>query len=163
MGCYIIIRGPAGVGKTTVAKKLASRLSACIVFLDEIMANHRLDTVIGDGISAENFIRGNEIILKEVKSILEKDGTVIIDACFYRKGHIDHLIKSLPYRHFIFTLKASVRECIKRNEGRIKPMSKQDIIDVHKLVSGHEVGIPIDTEEKTADDVAEGILAYIQK
>lgn len=163
MSCYIIIRSPAGVGKTTVAKRLAPRLSARIICFDEIMAKHNLDTIVGDGISTENFIRGDKIILEELKSILKKDGIIIIDVCFYRKGHLDHLIKSLPCRHFIFTLKASVEECIKRDKGRIKPMPKHDIIDVDKLVSGYEVGIPIDTEGKTADETVEEILAYIHK
>ncbi len=162
MSCYIIIRGPSGVGKTTVAKRFAKKLSAYIVSLDEIMAKHKLDTIVGGGISTENFIKGNELMLDEVEGILEKGGIVIMDACFYRKGHLDHLIRNLPYRHFIFTLKASVEECMRRNERRGKSLSERDIAEVHRLVSGYEIGIPIDAENKTAAEIVEEMLVYMK-
>src|SRR3989338_1384848 len=102
MSYYVIIRGPAASGKSTIAKKLAKELNAYYIHFDSVLAEHKLDKIEGDGISTENFIKGNEIILNKASEILEKNQAVIIDACFYRKGHIDHLIKNLPYKHFIF-------------------------------------------------------------
>jgi len=39
----IIIRGPAGVGKTTIAKKLAKYLNADYASIDKIMKENKLD------------------------------------------------------------------------------------------------------------------------
>ena len=50
----IIIRGPAGVGKTTIAKELARNLDADYFSFDEIMEENKLDTIVGDGIPSKN-------------------------------------------------------------------------------------------------------------
>ena len=57
---FVIIRGPAGVGKSTIAKAIAKKLGALYISFDEILSKHNLDIIEGDGISAENFVRGNE-------------------------------------------------------------------------------------------------------
>ncbi len=77
----IIIRGPAGVGKTTIAKELARDLNAHYISFDETMEINKLDTIVGDGIPSKNFIKANEIILDLIKN---KKG-VVLDGCFYRK------------------------------------------------------------------------------
>ncbi len=81
MEICIIIRGPAGVGKTTIAKKLSRDLNADHFSFDTIMEENKLDTVIGDGISSENFVKANEII---IPMIMQKR-RVVLDGCFYRK------------------------------------------------------------------------------
>ena len=158
---YIIIRGPAASGKSTIAKRLAKELSAHYIDFDSVLANHNLDLIEGDGISTENFIKGNNLILDEIKERLRKGQTVIIDACFYRKRHIEHLIKNLDYRYFIFSLKISLKECIRRNEFRKEKMTKKDIRDVFNLVSRLEIGTPITTEGRTVDEVIKEIKKHI--
>ena len=87
----IIIRGPAGVGKTTIAKKLARNLDADYFSFDEIMEINKLDTIIGEGIPSENFVKANEILLDLIKN----KKRVVLDGCFYRKEQIDHLLNNL--------------------------------------------------------------------
>lgn len=91
----IIIRGPAGVGKTTIAKELARNLDADYFSFDEIMEANKLDTIIGDGIPSKNFVKANEIVLDLIKN---KD-RVILDGCFYRKEQIDHLLHKIGRAH----------------------------------------------------------------
>lgn len=161
MGYYIIIRGPAASGKSTIAKRLAKELDAYYIDFDSILARHNLDKIEGDGISTENFVRGNEIIMDEIIEMLEKGRVVVIDACLYRKGHIGHLTKNLPYKHYIFSLKASLEECIRRNRSRGKGMTKKDVRDVFVLVSRLDVGIPIITEGRSVDDVVSEIKSHL--
>ena len=161
MSYYIIIRGPAASGKSTIAKNLAKELNAHYIHFDSVLAGHNLDIIEGDGISTENFIKGNDLIIGKIKERLGEGQIVIIDACFYRKGHIEHLIKNLPYKHFIFSLKTSLEECIRRNESRRKKMRKKDIQDVFALVSRLELGIPIRTEGKTIDQIISEIKSHI--
>jgi len=47
MSYFIIIRGPAGVGKTTIAKKLAARLGETYISFDKIMREKGLDKIEG--------------------------------------------------------------------------------------------------------------------
>ena len=163
MSYYVIIRGPAGSGKSTIAKKLAKGLDAFYLDFDKVLSGYKLDKIDGDGISTENFIKGNELILDDIRQRVKSDQTVIIDACFYRKGHLDHLVKSLPYKHFIFSLQSSLEECIQRNRKRKKGMADQDIIDVYNLVAKYKTGILIIIEGRKEKDVINEILEYLKK
>ena len=157
---FVIIRGPAAVGKSTIAKIVAERIGALYISVDDILSKHNLDTIEKDGISVNNFIKGNEIALDIIKQLKPK--VIVIDGCFYREGQMEHLLKNLKGKHFIFTLKAKVDECISRNLKRTRPMPKDAIYDVFKLVSKKDYGIIIDTSGKTINQVIEEILSHLK-
>ena len=163
MKYYIIIRGPAGTGKTTVAKKLAEYLKGHYISFDEIMRENKLDIIGGDGISAENFLKANAIILPKVKQELDSNNSVVLDGCFYRKEQIDNIVDSLPYKHHVFSLHAKLGDCLSRNKGREKPMAEEAIRQVYQLVSGIEIGVLVETTGKTAEEVVEEIAKHINE
>lgn len=165
---FIIIRGPAGVGKSTIANDLSKILKvkhlhyySDNIHFDKLMKKHRLDTIEGDGISAENFIKANNLVLNKAISHLNKNKIVIFDGCFYRKEQIEHLLKNLPYDYYIFSLNASVDVCLERNRTRKKDVSDKDIRKVHNLVSKHECGIIVDTNNKTKEQIIKEILSHL--
>ena len=51
MSYYIIIRGPAASGKSTIAKILSEELNAHHIHFDSVLADHNLDMIEGDGIT----------------------------------------------------------------------------------------------------------------
>ncbi len=155
----IIIRGPAAVGKSTIAKFVAKRIKAHHISFDDILSEHKLDIIEGDGISGENFIRGNEIALDLIKQLKPK--AIVLDGCFYRDEQMKHVLKNFIGRHFIFTLKAKVEDCIKRNKERGSAMSEEAIYDVFKLVSKKDYGIIINTSGKTINQVTQEILSHL--
>ena len=69
MNYYIIIRGPLGIGKSTIAISLAKELNAEHISMDKVLEENGLDKVEPDAecIPAKNFILADEIILPEVK------------------------------------------------------------------------------------------------
>ena len=83
----IIIRGPLGVGKTTVAKILSRNLNADYLSLDQILKENNLESV--DGIPLKNFLTANEIICNLVNN---SEKSFIIDGCFYYQEQIDDLV-----------------------------------------------------------------------
>jgi shikimate kinase len=154
---YIIIRGPAGVGKSTIAKKLSKKINSYYISYDDIMKKNGLDIIEDDAISPENFIKANNIILQIIK---EKD-SVIFDGCFYRKEQIEHLLKELNGEVYIFTLMADLKECLSRNMKRKDPMKKKSIVEVYNLVKSLDEGTFIQTDKKTTDEVIEKIISKI--
>lgn len=150
----IIIRGPAGVGKTTIAKELARNLDADYFSFDEIMEANKLDTIIGDGIPSKNFVKANEIVLDLIKN---KD-RVILDGCFYRKEQLDHLLHNIKAKVYIFTLNADVTECSERNKMRVNSLADEDIKQVHNLVSKIKIGRIINTSGKSIKQIVSEIL-----
>lgn len=163
MSYFIIIRGPLGIGKSTIAQKLANFLDAEYVPIDLVLEKHRLDKVSpkAECIPAENFIKANKIVLPKVKEKLKKGKIVIFDACFYHKEPIEHLIQNLSYPHYVFTLKAPLEVCIERDSKRDKTHGELAARAVHKLVSRFDYGIIIDVNKNNIDQTVKEILSHL--
>lgn len=144
------------MGKSTIAKILAKKLNANYYSMDQVLEKHKLDTIEGNGISAENFIRANEIIMQQAKD----NNVIIIDGCFYRQEQISHLKKQCEHIQ-IFTLLASIDLCQQRNNQRRKPMSTEAITQVFNMTSSVKEGINIQTANKRKEDVVEEIYSLI--
>ncbi|MBU4369813.1 hypothetical protein KKG58_03585 [Patescibacteria group bacterium] len=165
MNFYIIIRGPASVGKSTVATKLSKDFNGKHISFDEILRKHKLDVVSGKCISAENFIKGNEMVIPGAIKELNNGKIVIFDGCFYYRQQIKDLIKHLHYPHFIFTLKSTKQICIYRDKQRPKltRIGEDSINAVHKLVSKLDYGTIINTDNKTVEQTIKEIVKNLPK
>jgi shikimate kinase len=161
MSYHIIIRGPLGVGKSTIARALAKRLGAFYIAMDDVLKEHGLD-VLGNRtcIPAENFIKADELVLPQAKAELKKR-VVIFDGCFYHMEQLRHLEWALPSKHVIFDLKAPLALCIQRDSKREKPYGEAATKAVFALVSRFDYGVPIDTKGKTAAMCVEEILKML--
>lgn len=156
MSYYIIIRGPAGVGKTTIAKNLQDKLGADYISFDEILEKYKLEIDDSRGIAKESFLKANEMVVNDAKKELEMGKVVLFDGCFYHKEQLEDLEKSLPFEHYIFDLKATLKDCIARDKGK-KSIGEDAIRAVHSMVSEFDYGIAINTGGKTV----EGVLGLI--
>lgn len=162
MNKLIVIRGPLGVGKSTVARKLAERLNGCYVSIDDMMSDLDLDKAEeGGGIPVRNFIQANESIIPSLKQSLSSNQPVIVDGNFYHQEQLDHLFSETGNENEIFTLKAPVEVCIKRDMGRNKPYGEAAARAVHMMVSRFDAGTVIDVANLDADQVVGKILDRI--
>jgi len=164
MAFFIIIRGPLGVGKSTIAERLSKSLDAEYVPIDTVLEKHGLDKVDKDAecIPLANFIKADEMVLPRIKERLKNGRNVVFDACFYHKEHIDHLINSLPYAHYVFTLKAPLAVCIKRDGERKKNHGTDAADAVYSLVSRFDYGTIIETGGKAVDQIIKEILSHLK-
>jgi predicted kinase len=110
-----------GVGKSTIATKLAEVLRAEYIPIDRVLNEHNLESDREDGyISQKSFRKANEIIVPRAKTKLDAGIPVVFDGNFYWKSQIDDLIKRLAFTHYVFTLRAPVEVCIERDIQRGK-------------------------------------------
>jgi len=160
-GYFIIIRGPLGIGKSTIARALAEILKAEYISFDKVLEENGLDRE-DDNFIPEDFIKANEIVLPKAKDSLKKGRIVIFDGNFHFKEQIEHLINSLPYKYYIFDLKASIGTCIKRDSERERVYGEKATREVFELVSKFDYGIKIYTDKKTKEEVIKEILSYLK-
>lgn len=161
MSYYIIIRGPLGCGKSTVAKKLAEKLNAEYFEIDRILDENNLTKDTEDGyISQKSFVKANEIAVSKAKNFLEKDKPVVFDGNFYWKSQVDDLIKRLNFPRYIFTLKAPLEICIERDREREKTHGEAAVRAVYKKSTAFDYGISIDVT-KSLDEAVDEIISHL--
>ncbi len=158
MAYFVIIRGPLGCGKTTIASKIAAAMGAAYVSVDAVLAENGLDVIdtkIGC-IPVENFIKADRLMAPAARKNLDGDRIVIFDACFYHREAIDDLMGRLsPYRGFVFSLNAPLEICIERDRKRAAPYGKTAVRDVYRLVARLDYGTTIDISGRVEDAVKE--------
>ena len=161
MSYFIIIRGPLGCGKTTISKKLSTKLNAHYVSADEVLEKNDLLKDFEEGyISQKNFILANEIISKEVLAMLKQEVVVVIDENFYWKSQLEDLKRRLKCKGFVFSLKAPLDVCIDRDKKRENPHGEFAAREVYEKVSEFDIGEVIDVT-KSLDNVLEDIERYV--
>ena len=157
MTYYLILRGPLGIGKSTIAKRLSKELNAELISYDRIVDKSNLHKDKEKGyISQKSFFEANNIANKQAKKIL-KTKPLIFDGNFYWKSQIDDLISKIDYLHYVFTLKASLKTCIKRDNERGKTHGKDAAKAVYKKSTSFNYGTIIDTENKSPKQVVNEI------
>ncbi len=163
MSFTIIIRGPLGIGKTTISKKLAKILHAKYFSIDAVVDRKSFDmTKSKDGfISEESFTRANELILPKAQKALHLNRIVIIDGNFYRKKALLNLIKKLKCETFVFTLKAPLSVCIARDKKRLKPLGRGAATVVYNKTTEFNYGTIVDTKNNNAKSTVKIILKHL--
>jgi|HubBroStandDraft_1064217.scaffolds.fasta_scaffold26006_2 predicted kinase len=144
-GYYLILRGPLGSGKSTVAKALARSIRGKVVHLDGLADKN------WDGGSARMFLRGNVALERTARPLLARGIPVIFDGCFYWKSQIRDLESRLPFAHETFTLKVPLAVCIDRDRRRSpNPSGPVQAGIVFRKVTRFEWGLPVDGLQSVA-------------
>ncbi len=161
MSYYLIIRGPLGVGKSTVAKEVAKRLRGEYVSIDAVLAKSKLDYFPpgAECIPAEHFLKATKTVLPKIKQSL-RDKIVVIDGNFYHKEQLRQL-EQLRVPHYTFTLKASLKKCVERDSNRKRVYGSGAACAVHNLVSRFDAGTVIPTGNLTIEGTVKRILSRL--
>ena len=161
MSYFIIIRGPLGCGKSTIAERLAKALKAECISIDSLIDEYGLAKDKEAGyISQKSFITVNEIVAKKAKKKLQEGIPIIFDGNFYWKSQIDDLIRRLAFPHYVFTLKAPLIVCIDRDRQRSKTYGEDAAKVVYKKVTEFDYGIIIDIS-KSIEEAIKEILSHV--
>ena len=149
MSYYVVVRGPLGVGKTTVSRALARTIGAVVVSIDEIADKE------WDGGSVRLYVRANGVAATKARRALTGGIPVVFDGCFYWRTQIQDLERRLPFPHEVITLRAPLSVCIRRDSGRKVVHGAEAAEQVYRKVTRFEYGTPIDATRDTATTVRE--------
>lgn len=161
----IIVRGPLGIGKTTIATELAQRLRGTYVSIDEVLEKHDLDKNISpesEGIPVDRFLQVNALIKPIIDVTINKGQPIILDGCFYYREPVDELEKWYPGQVSTFTLTAPLETCILRDAGRKNTYGEDAARAVYELVSRIHLGTDIDAT-KNIEDIVNTIIDMLKK
>lgn len=158
---YIIIRGPLGVGKSTISEGLSRKLDAEHIAIDRILDEFEKEWEDGY-ISQKSFIKANRIASGRAEALLKKGRPVIFDGNFYHQSQIEDLIKRLDYPHYVFTLKAPLKICIDRDSRRDKKHGADAAEAVYKKSLGFGYGIVIDATSPQGE-IMDEIISNLPK
>jgi hypothetical protein len=159
---YALVRGPLGVGKTTIATALASAIGGVRVSIDEILDRPGMEEWEDGRITEASFLRVNEVASELARPTLERGTPVVFDGNFYYRSQVDDLLGRLGPGSAIFSLRAPLVECIDRDRRRPHSYGEQSVREVFGLVERVDVGIPIDargTAAETLDAILERVRA----
>lgn len=152
----IVVRGPLGVGKTTVSKILAQNLHGEYISVDQILADNNLSN--GDGIPLESFLKVNQIILDITKKSEKK---FIVDGNFYYREQIEDLKNKFKDDIIFFTLLSGIEKCIERDSKREKALGEDSARYVYMITTQIKEGQEIDNSNLTAEETVERIMEKI--
>lgn len=157
----IIIRGPSGVGKSTVSRELHN--------LIEKSAHINVDT-LKKMISSESSTERTEIAHSTaqffIKELILNKFNVIIEEIF-RDQHLSEIkkvIQSSGYVCFTFFLAAPAKTLLQRDEGRKeKTKGEQIILNLYKEIQPNPNEEIINTEKLTEKEIANKIIDTVYK
>ncbi len=140
MAFYLIIRGPLGVGKSTVSARLAKAIHGAHVSIDRILDEQGL----WESGRLSEFLRANTFAIDRARKILARGTPVIFDGNFYWRSQIEDLIGRLDDLHHVVTLRAPLKVCIERDAQRHRPHGREAAREVYAKVTRFEIGIAVD-------------------
>ena len=111
----------------------------------------------------KSFLKTNEIAILKAKTLLDKGKVVIFDGNFYWKSQIEDLLHKLDYPHYVFTLKVSLKTCIRRDKERARKHGKDAATAVYKKSTSFKYGIEIDTENKNPEETLREIISHLKR
>ncbi|MFT4343788.1 MAG: AAA family ATPase [Candidatus Woesearchaeota archaeon] len=170
----IILRGPSGVGKSTVIKELLLHFGKNVAY---IPVAHTTYSLIPEEIE---FASDNLINLMHdnaddlVRNFLKANYTVLTDAIFYHKtnnkSRLDRLVKIGQRNNakiYVFDLEASLPTLLSRAKKRARPkdVSTDFALIKKKYITfsrnRYKNAIAVSTDNKSVKKIVEEILSYV--
>jgi predicted kinase len=160
-GFAVVIRGPLGIGKTTVAKRLARSLRGGWISVDAVLEEEDLEQWEDGYISETSFLRSNAFVVERATPWWAKDAPVVVDGNFYWASQVEDLTRRWSVPWVVFTLRAPRSTCLERDAHRKRPLGEESVRDVFAKVVSFESGIPVDATRPLPAIVAD-LMARIR-
>ena len=160
MTSFLIIRGPLGAGKTTIARAVALALAGETIAIDPILERWEWD-----GGSESLFLKANQVAAEQALPLLERRVPVVFVGNFYWKSAIEDLQGRLPFPNTVFTLKVPLELCVERDRGRELSYGEENTREVFEKVTRFEAGTTVDgtlLEPQVVKEITRPLLLHGQ-
>lgn len=142
----LVLCGPPGVGKTTVAERLRRRLA-------ERDHDFRI-------LHSDDFSRNTYEQMYERVTDADSETDWILDGTFYRREYQDRF-RTLQDVHLVY-LTASLDTALQRNRERAEPIAEKGVYAMHgKFEEPQQPDLTLDTEELSVDETVAALERYV--
>ena len=155
----ILLRGPAGVGKSTIGKQLQEQLSGNWANLDIDLFKH----MISKDSSAFRSDTAHDVALYFIEKLLQSSVNIIAEEIFKEPFYKQTLELFEKYDYQILTvfLTAPVDTVVQRDAGRAKNKGEDIIKGLHSEIVSLNEKLVIDTSQNTIQEIADQIKAEL--
>lgn len=143
----LVVCGPPGVGKTTVATRLRDRLET----RGETVRVHHSDDV-----SRRTYERLYDRAVDD-----PDDAITIVDGTFYRAAWQERF-RGLEDVRFVH-LTANLETCLERNRARPDPIDEQGVHVVYREFDEPDDALEIDTDERDVEEGVDEVVAALER
>lgn len=144
----VLLAGPPGSGKTSVARALRERLQDAVVFASDEIGGDRY--------------RG---LARAARDAAGRHRVVILDATFYMREYRDR-VRALGYPTLVVHLDCPLDVCLRRNAERAQPIPAPAVRDLwarFEPPGKEEDAIRIDADRTSPEAAARRILSALKR
>lgn len=163
MNVILILRGPAGVGKSTVAKFIQERLGVNWVVLDVDVFKKYMQLKEGESNRAERSKIAHDVSKFFAKEMYHKGYDIIMEE-MYKKPYNDSMVAFLKENDMNYLkvfLYAPVEVVVERGAHREKKPPADELRRHYAEIEPYEDDFTIDTTEHSSEEVADLIIKEI--
>lgn len=164
MNIVVVLRGPAGVGKSTVAGIVQARMGVNWTVLDVDHFKKYMPLKDGQTNRAERSKIAHDVSKYFALQMYQKSYDIIMEE-MYKKPYHDSLVEFLSQhdmRYIKIFLAAPVEEAVARSAAREKNPPEDEIRHHHAEIEPYEDDFVIDTTKHSAREAADLIIERIQ-
>ncbi|MEK6963590.1 MAG: hypothetical protein AABX70_04130 [Nanoarchaeota archaeon] len=159
---YVLIRGPIGVGKTSVAKRFSNLLSLdCYPSFFIEFDRFRRELGIGEPTYLNKRV-GTFLLVERMNQLIQKGSLPVVEGVFY-EGNMNHLRRNITGLALLIKLMAPLDICIERDQRRTYPRGVERVVPVwnslqHTVVSE----VSINTETRTIEEIVDDVYLHFK-
>lgn len=159
----IVINGPPGIGKTTIAQKLSKKLrKAAVIEVDKVKYFSVDKDQVGESIDL-----GDQQVFMMIRALKESKVHIIIEYVYESQKYFNAIIRnlrSIDRTVYAYRLRSSLSENIHRDKRRPKTIRLGE--RVHEIAErlderGDAVGYTVETTGLSVEKTAEKIFLLI--
>ena len=165
MNKVVILRGPSGVGKSTISRHIQDKLGVNWTAIDVDKLKHYMPMKEGQSNRAERSRIAHDVSKFFAKAMYDKGYDVILEE-MYKKDYNDSLIEFLKNHDMQYLkvfLSAPVELVVERAQAREKEVSDDEIRRHFSEIEVYDDDFVIDTAKFSSDEVANLIIGKLSE
>lgn len=165
MNCVVVLRGPSGVGKSTISKAIRRKLAVNWAIIDVDKFKHYMPMKEGQTNRAERTLIAHDVSNYFLSQMYSKGYNVVMEE-MYKKQYNDKLVSFMHdnrISYFKVFLSAPVDLVVERAQKREKVVADDEIRRHYGEVERYDDDYEIDSTKYSSEEIADIIISQLKQ